>query len=82
VELTDRWTSAGPAGPGPWCFRGKLLHEQGRESAAAAAFQEALRLTALGDEAASRGAQSQLAALDVALATRLRVEVQRLPARR
>lgn len=93
AELAGQWTTADPMDGEPWCVLGRMLQDQQRQGAAVAAFGEALRLApddtsawyglalayaALGDAAASRGAQLQLARRDDALATRLRDEVQRL----
>jgi len=97
IDLTEQWASADPGDAEPWCLLGKAMQRQGRQHAAADAFGEALHraprdtaawyglalaYAAMGDEAASRGAQSELAHLDDALATRLRDELQRLPSSR
>ncbi len=93
LDLADRWSSAQPQVAEPLLVRAKALQELNRPAAAVIAFNDALRLTpndpvawyglafayaSLGDEAALRGAQAQLGALDEALAADLKVQLSRL----
>jgi serine protease Do len=94
LDLADVWSSAQPQSAEPLLVRAKTLQNLNRPGAAVMAFDDALRLTpndpaawyglafayaSLGDEAALRGAQARLAALDEALAAELKVRLLRLP---
>jgi serine protease Do len=93
LELADGWSSAEPQDAEPLLVRARTLQKLNRPRAAIVAFNDALQLSpddsaawyglalayaSLGDEAASRGAQSKVDALDEALAADLRVQLTRL----
>ncbi len=93
LDLADRWSSAQPRESEPLLVRAKTLQKLNRPAAAVIAFNDVLRLTpddpvawyglafayaSLGDEAALRGAQAKLGALDETLAADLKVELVRL----
>jgi len=93
LALADAWSSAQPQNAEPLLVRAKALQKLNRPDAAVVAFDDALRLTpndpaawyglafayaSLGDEAALRGAQARLGALDEALAADLKVLLSRL----
>jgi len=92
LELADGWSSAQPRDAEPLLVRGRALQKLNRPGAAVVAFNDALQLSpndsaawyglaiayaSLGDEAASRGAQSKLDTLDGALASELRIQLTR-----
>jgi serine protease Do len=92
LDLADRWSSAQPREAEPLLVRAKALQKLNRPAAAVIAFNDVLRLTpddpvawyglafayaSLGDEAALRGAQSKLDALDETLAADLKVQLAR-----
>jgi hypothetical protein len=93
LDLADRWSSAQPQNAEPLLVRAKALQALHRPGAAVIALDGALRLTpndpaawyglavayaSLGDEAALRGAQAKLGALDEVLAADLKVQLSRL----
>lgn len=90
LDLADAWSTASPRDAEPLLVRGKTLQKLNRPDAAVAAFNAALRLTpdepsawyglafayaALGDDAASRGAQAKLEVLDESLAENLKARL-------
>jgi hypothetical protein len=92
LELADGWSSAQPQDVEPLLVRGRALQKLDRPGAAVVAFNDALRLSpndsaawyglaiayaSLGDEAAVRGAQAKVDALDGALAADLRIQLTR-----
>lgn len=92
LDLADFWSTVSPRDAEPLLVRGKTLQKLNRPGAAVAAFNAALRLTpdepsawyglavayaALGDEAASRGAQAKLEVLDGGLAADVKARLGR-----
>jgi len=93
IELTERWSASEPRDPEPLRIRGDALRKINRNQAAIASYTEALHIgpndarswyglalayASLGDDVASKRAESTLASFDPALATRLRGEVEGL----